>query len=220
MSVEPTGFLYPFIDGEETEREALLEDLARSARSKASESEVLCAATLERWQPALSDLASEVGERLERGGCLFSFGNGGSATDADLLADLFASPPHGRPLRARSLSSDDAVLTALGNDVGFDLVFQRQLIAYARPGDVAVGLSTSGNSENLLRAFAEARARAVLTIGVAGYDGGRMSHSSDVDSCLVVPSESVHRIQEAEARLCFELWRRVQGRLSEPPQAS
>ena len=96
-------------------------------------------------------------ERFDRGGRLFTFGNGGSSTDAASVAALFASPPWGRALPARCLVEDTAVLTALGNDVGFELVFSRQLIAHARDGDITIGLSTSGNSRNLLPAFDEAR---------------------------------------------------------------
>ena len=113
--------------------------------------------------------------RLRHGGRLFTFGNGGSATDADATADAVPHPPHGRSLPALSLVDDRAVLTALANDVGFDLVFSRQLIAHARPGDIAIGFSTSGGSANVLRAFEEARRRDMLTIGCRGYDGGAMA---------------------------------------------
>ena len=106
------------------------------------------------------------------------------------------------------------MLTALSNDVGFDLVFSRQLIAHAHAGDIAVGLSTSGNSRNLLMAFATAADRGLLTIGIAGYAGGEMARSDHVQHCLVVDDDSVHRIQEAQAALGFELWRQVQARLT------
>ena len=99
-------------------------------------------------------------ERFRGGGRLFAFGNGGSATDAEGAVELFAEPAVGRrPLPALSLVDDRAVLTALANDVGFELVFSRQLIAHARPGDIAVGFSTSGDSVNVLRAFEEAPRR-------------------------------------------------------------
>ena len=98
---------------------------------------------------------------------------------------------------------------------GFDLAFSRQLIAHARNGDIAIGFSTSGGSANALHAFAEARRRRLLTIGLCGYEGGAMANSDDVDHCLIVRSESVHRIQEAEAALLFELWAVVQRHLNE-----
>ena len=145
------------------------------------------------------------------GGRLFTFGNGGSSTDASLLAALFADPPRGRALPARCLDDDTAVLTALGNDVGFDLVFSRQLIAHGAPGDIALGCSTSGNSRNLVRAFEHARARGMLTVGSSGYDGGEIVRI--VDHCLIVGSDSVHRIQETQATLGLVLWNLVQGAL-------
>jgi D-sedoheptulose 7-phosphate isomerase len=154
-------------------------------------------------------------DRFRQGGRLFSFGNGGSATDAEAAAALFSQPPSGRRLPAVSLAHDSSVLTALGNDVGFDLVFSRQLIAHARPGDIAVGFSTSGGSVNLLRAFEEAARRDVLTVGLAGYDGGAMAASPALGHCLVVRSDSVHRIQEVQDALFLELWSLVQAALED-----
>ena len=104
------------------------------------------------------------------------------------------------------------MLTALANDVGFELVFSRQLIAHAEPGDIALGISTSGNSRNLLVAFEEAARRGLLTIGLAGYDGGEMAASEHVQHCLVVRDDSVHRVQETQAALGYALWRAVQDR--------
>ena len=91
------------------------------------------------------------------GGRLFTFGNGGSSTDAASLATLFARPPWGRALPARGLVEDTAIVTALGNDVGFDLVFSRQLIAHGARGDIAVGFSTSGSSRNVLHGVRRGR---------------------------------------------------------------
>ena len=151
--------------------------------------------------------------RFAHGGRLFVFGNGGSSTDAASLADLFIRPPWGRPMPARNLVDDSAVLTALGNDVGFDLVFSRQLIAHADRRDIAIGLSTSGNSRNLLASFTEADKRGLLTIGIAGYAGGDMARTATVHHCLVVNDDSVHRIQETQAALGFALWQQVQAQL-------
>ena len=212
-----TDFLYPFIEADERDAAGLLADLARSAEAKAAESARLRTATLDAAAPELDAAAAAMAGRFAAGGRLFAFGNGGSATDAASVVALFLRPPWGRPLPARSLAAETAVLTALGNDVGFDLVFSRQLIAHARAGDVAVGLSTSGNSENLLVAFAEARRRGLLTVGLAGYDGGRMAASPDVDHCLVVRADSVHRIQETQAALAAALWAGVQSALGEAP---
>ena len=208
-----SDFLYPFLGSDEVDAPALLADLADSARAKAADSAALRLATLEREGTRLDSVAGQLAERFAAGGRLFTFGNGGSSTDAASVAALFATPPWGRALPARCLVDDTAVLTALGNDVGFDLVFSRQLIAHARPGDMALGLSTSGNSRNLLPAFHEARQRGVLTIGLAGYDGGEMGRAAAVACCLVVRSDSVHRIQETQGALAFTLWSKVQDRL-------
>ncbi|MEO7370372.1 MAG: SIS domain-containing protein, partial [Ilumatobacteraceae bacterium] len=153
---DTTGFLYPFIESDERDVDSLLLDLAMSAQSKVSASAELRRITLERSSAGIDDAARAMTQRFVRGGRLFAFGNGGSSTDAASLAALFIHPPSGSPLPARNLVDDSAILTALGNDVGFDLVFSRQLIAHATADDIAVGLSTSGNSRNLLQAFAEA----------------------------------------------------------------
>jgi len=210
-----TDFLYPFIEAEERDAPGLLADLARSAEAKANESRALRATTLDAAAPVIAEAARAMAERFATGGRLFAFGNGGSATDAAGVASLFVRPPSGRSTPARSLAADEAVLTALGNDVGFDLVFSRQLIAYAGPRDIALGLSTSGSSENLMVAFAEARRRGMLTVGLAGFDGGRMAVSSDLEYCIVVRSDSVHRIQEAQAAVVAGLWEGTQRALSE-----
>ena len=209
-----TDFLYPFIEAGEDDAGPLLADLARSAVAKAVASAQLAATTLERAEPLLGAIADVLAARFVAGGRLFTFGNGGSATDAASVAALFAHPPRGRSLPARSLVADTAVITALGNDVGFELVFSRQLIAHAATGDAALGLSTSGNSRNLLAAFAEARARGLVTVGFAGYDGGEMARSDAVQHCVVVEADSVHRIQETQAALAAALWTAIQGRLS------
>jgi D-sedoheptulose 7-phosphate isomerase len=105
------------------------------------------------------------------------------------------------------------VLTALANDVGFELVFSRQLIAHAREGDIAMGFSTSGDSVNVLRAFDEVAHRGVLTVGLAGYEGGSMASARSVEHCFVVRSHSVHRIQECQGALVLSLWSAVQRAL-------
>lgn len=215
MTAEPTGFLYPFIDADERDPSGLVADLAASARSKMAESVTLRAATLGRCELMLGRAGRAMADRFGSGGRLFAFGNGGSATDAEAAVELFRNPPSGRPLAAMSLVDDRAVLTALANDVGFELVFSRQMMAHARAGDIAVGFSTSGGSLNVLRGFEEASRRNLLTIGLCGYEGGPMAGSDVVEHCLVVRSESVHRIQEAQAALMLELWSRVQSCLNE-----
>ena len=214
-AAEPTGFLYPFIEAEERDAGALLTDLVVSARTKIEESAALRAATLERCSDAVEAAGAAMAERFAGGGRLFTFGNGGSATDAQGSAELFRHPPSGRPLPALSLVEDQAVLTALSNDVGFELVFSRQLIAHGVARDIAVGFSTSGDSPDLLRAFEEAARRGLLTIGLCGYEGSGMAVSDAVQHCLVVRSESVHRIQETQDALVLALWDSVQRQLPE-----
>ena len=205
-----SSFLYPFLDAEETDGAALTADLVASAESKAVESTELRRTAVAGLAPELDRAAAAMAAAFRAGGRLFTFGNGGSATDAAGLAALFASPSAGRPLPARSLGADTAVLTALANDVGVEVIFSRQLMAYARAGDIAVGLSTSGGSLNVLQAFAEGRRRGLLTVGLAGYRGGAMATSSDLDHCLAVEGQSVHRTQEAQSALAHALWQRVQ----------
>ncbi|HVL91936.1 MAG TPA: SIS domain-containing protein [Acidimicrobiales bacterium] len=211
--VEPTGFLYPFIEREESDPAPLLADLARSAAAKWQQSTDLRQATLVALAGQLQATAAEMADRLAAGGQIFAFGNGGSSTDADAFAQLCTRPPSGVAVPARSLTWDQAVLTALSNDIGFDVVFSRQLIAYGRPGDIAIGFSTSGNSDNLLMAFEEAARRQMLTVGLSGYDGGRMGASDAVRHCLVVKSDSVHRIQESQAAVAHALWAALQTEL-------
>jgi D-sedoheptulose 7-phosphate isomerase len=98
------------------------------------------------------------------------------------------------------------MMTAVGNDVGFAHIFTRQIIAQGKKGDAVIGISTSGNSENLLNAFAKAKEIGLTTIGLAGGDGGQMKTSSSVDFCLVVPSDSIHRIQECHVAIYHILW--------------
>ncbi len=212
---EITDFLYPFIEADERDADSLLTDLSRSAREKWDQTTALRAETLAGCESDLRAVAAAMAERFAAAGRLFAFGNGGSATDADLVAQLYTRPPHGEPLAALSLSHDFSVITAVSNDVGFDKVFLRQLNAHGRPDDIAFGLSTSGNSENLLVAFAEARRQGMLTVGLSGYDGGRMAADGNVQHCIVVRSQSVHRIQEAQASTIHVLWAYVQEALSE-----
>lgn len=210
---ETTDFLYPFIEGDETDAGSLLDDLARSAEGKWHQSGELRAVTLERTRAQIRVVARAMAERFAAGGQLFAFGNGGSATDAAGVAQLYTQPPWGSPLPARSLVDDQAVITALANDIGFDVIFSRQLIAHSGPNDIAMGFSTSGNSDNVLFAFAEARRRNLLTVGLAGIDGGRMAVDDSVEHCLVVRSDSVHRVQEVQAAITHVLWAEIQEQM-------
>jgi D-sedoheptulose 7-phosphate isomerase len=199
--------LYPFLYADSGDVAAVLEQVRRSTVDKVREIVELRTAVLHRDGARLLECAAAMAERFGRGGRLLAFGNGGSSTDAQDLASLFLSPAGGeRPLPAIGLTNDIAVITALSNDIGFDVVFSRQIGAFGRAADIAVGLSTSGNSANLLRAFDEAGSRGLLTVGIAGYDGGKMAELDSIDHLFVVPSPSVHRIQEAQTTLYHALW--------------
>ena len=134
--------------------------------------------------------------------------NGGSSCDAAHIAVEFLHPvTAGRPaLTAVNLGADLAMMTAVGNDVGFGHIFVRQLVAQARKGDGLIGVSTSGNSENLMIAFAKAKELDLVTIGLAGLDGGEMAMSGAVDHCLIVKTDSIHRIQECHVAIYHILW--------------
>jgi D-sedoheptulose 7-phosphate isomerase len=202
--------LYPFLsrdDEPDADLDAVLEEVRRSTVAKAHEIIALRRTVLERDGDRLAECALEMAGRFRAGGRLLAFGNGGSSTDAQDLARLFLSPARGYPaLPAFALTNDIAVVTALTNDIGFDVVFARQVAAFGRAGDIAVALSTSGNSENLLRGLTEAGRRGMLTVGVSGYDGGKMAELSGVAYLFVVPSPSVHRIQEAQTTIYHALW--------------
>ncbi|WP_068272959.1 D-sedoheptulose-7-phosphate isomerase [Aldersonia kunmingensis] len=217
---ESTNFLYPFIDAEENDAASLLTDLASSARGKADVSLRLQQASMQEWGEGIAEAGRQMAERFARGGRLYTLGNGGSSTDAATLATLFSRPALGRPVAAWSLAADTSVVTALGNDVGFDLIFSRQIIAHAKERDIAVALSTSGNSDDLLVALAEARKRGLLTIGFAGHDGGRMATCDDLDFCFTIRSQSIHRIQETHAVVGYQLWSAMQDRMAELSRSS
>lgn len=199
--------LYPFLYADRSNVDDVIEQVRRSTVDKAREIVELRAQVLERDGDRLVECAARMAERFAARGRLLAFGNGGSSTDAQELVSLFLCPEGElRPLPAFGLTNDIAVITALCNDVGFDVVFSRQIAAFGRATDIAVGLSTSGNSANLLRAFDEAGRRGLLTIGIAGYDGGKMAELDSIDYLFVVPSPSVHRIQEAQTTLYHALW--------------
>ena len=211
--------LYPFLEpAGRPDPAAVLADVTRSTVEKVGEIGRLRTAVAEAEAERLAACATAMAERFAAGGRLYTFGNGGSSTDATALAALFVAPgPGRRRLPAVSLTNDVATLTALANDVGFEVVFARQIAAAARPGDVALGLSTSGGSANVLRGFAAARERGLLTVGLAGYSGGPMAEAAargEIEHLFVMPSASVHRIQEAQTTTYHVLWELVQQALA------
>ena len=212
--------LYPFLYSGTTDLDAVLEQVRQSTVAKAGEIIELRRVIGARDGARLMACAADAAARFAAGGRLLAFGNGGSATDAQQLATLFLNPGGtGRPLPALGLASDISVVTALCNDIGVDVVFARQVAAFGRRDDIAVGLSTSGNSENLLRAFDEASRRGLLTVGLAGYEGGKMAELDSVDYLFVAPSSSVHRIQEAQTTAYHVLWELIQQSLAPSGEA-
>jgi D-sedoheptulose 7-phosphate isomerase len=223
--------LYPFLYPGTTDISAVLEQVRASTLAKIAEIAELRRAISDRDAERLARCAADVAARFAAGGRLFAFGNGGSATDAQQLATLFLNPagngaPSARgvadagrqapPLPAFGLANDTSVVTALCNDIGVEVVFARQIAAFGTRNDIAVGLSTSGNSGNLVRAFEEAGRRGMLTIGLAGYDGGRMAELDVIDYLFVAPSSSVHRIQEAQTTIYHVLWELTVDALRQP----
>jgi D-sedoheptulose 7-phosphate isomerase len=217
MRAEGVESLYPFLYAVDSDLDAILAEVRRSTVEKATEIVALRRRLAEEQGERLAACAADMAARFEAGGRLLTFGNGGSSTDAADVAQLFLQPRTGRPLPAFFLGSTVAVLTALSNDVGFDVVFARQVAAFGRPGDIVFGISTSGGSANVLRAFDEARRQGLLTVGMAGYEGGQMAESGLVDHLFVIPSASVHRIQEAQTTAYHVLWTLVQEALSAGP---
>ncbi len=193
---------YPFLfDGGKANSADVLAQVRHSILEKCREVIDLRGATLQAAQAQIIQAGQAMAQAFARGATLLAFGNGGSTTDAqDLVADLL-TPPFAAcpPLPALALTNDGAVVTAVGNDVGFENIYVRQVIAFGRPGDIAFGISTSGNSANVLQAFEQARKQGLLTIGLTGYDGGKIMRSAAVDVCINVPSELIPRIQEAQA---------------------
>jgi D-sedoheptulose 7-phosphate isomerase len=211
--------LYPFLYADTSDLTAVMDQVRASTVAKANEILELRRTVAERDGARIAECAAAAAARFAAGGRLFAFGNGGSATDAQQLATLFLNPGgDARPLPAFGLANDTSVVTALCNDIGVEVVFARQLAAFGGRNDIAVGLSTSGNSGNLLRAFDEASRRGMLTVGLAGYDGGKMAELDSIDYLFVVPSSSVHRIQEAQTTTYQVLWELTQEEVSHVPR--
>ncbi len=153
----------------------------------------------------LGELGKLMANRLAGGGKILWMGNGGSAADSQhLAAELVGRFSRERPaLPSIALTTDTSILTAVGNDYGYEKIFARQIEALCQPGDVVIGISTSGNSANVLEGLKAARDRGAVTVGLTGGNGGSM-HAL-VDYCLVVPSRDTARIQEAHILMCHML---------------
>jgi D-sedoheptulose 7-phosphate isomerase len=170
-------------------------------------------ARLDALAPAVERAAQTLAAALAAGGKLMFCGNGGSAADAQHLAAEFTGRfvDDRRPLAALALAADSASLTCIANDYAFDQVFVRPLRALARPGDLLVGISTSGRSSNVLCAVEAARELGVATLGLLGRDGGAIAPLCD--QALIVPSDTTARIQEAHIFIGHVLCGRVEALL-------
>jgi D-sedoheptulose 7-phosphate isomerase len=188
-----------------------IEDLIRQELHDSATLKLHVAAT---QAPLIAALIDVVWDSVQRGGTLLLCGNGGSAADAQHIATECMVRLHTdrQPLPALALTTDTSLLTAVGNDYGFDTIFARQVAGLGRPGDVLLALSTSGNSPNVIRAVEVAQQRGLRTLGWLGKDGGCLAQM--VDMALIVPSANTQRIQEVHITLghilCGELERRVQ----------
>lgn len=215
MSSSFSNLLYPMLSPQEASPAALVAALEPACHEKATEAIMLRQAVLATEAGTIATCGAAMADRFARGGKLLSFGNGGSATAAaDIVVDFMAPPFGQRPLPAVAFTNDVATVTAVANDVSFADVYVRQVIAFGKPPDIAIAWSTSGNSENLIRAIQEARRRGILTIGLAGYDGGRMRKEGSADFIFVVPSTSIHRIQEVQSLIAHCLRCTVDNQLS------
>jgi D-sedoheptulose 7-phosphate isomerase len=200
--VGEAAFLYPFLGREKQPTSELLDEVAASIRMKAEDDAKLREQAARESSEQIGAAVELMWERLQRGGKLILFGNGGSATDAnDWALDCVLPPPGYHPVPAISLSMEPANVTAIANDVGAEVIFLRQLIAQARTEDVAVGISTSGGSRNVIVALEEARKRGLATVTLLGYDGGEIVRRGLADIPLIVRSDYIPRIQEVQASI-------------------
>ena len=213
--VGASAFLYPFLGRDKQGLTDAVEKVQASMLQKADEVNRIRSDLADTGVAATARLAEEIAARVAAGGKLILFGNGGSATDAnDLAIDCVAPPPGMTPIPAISLSAEPANITAIANDIGSEAIFTRQLMAHAAASDVAIGISTSGSSPNILAALTEARKRGLLTAGIVGYDGGKVVAGGLADHAVVVHSDYIPRLQEVQASVYHVLRRRIDDLVS------
>ena len=200
--------LYPFLHNKEKDPAKDTIGLLESIKQKSNESIAVKQQFFANNAEALLSAAKAIANVYRNNGRMLAMGNGGSSCDAAHFSVEFQHPvTAGRPaLPAINLLADTAMNSAVANDVGFQHIFVRQLCAHARKEDGLMGFSTSGSSDNLMRAYAKAKELGVVTIGLAGGDGGEMKSSGLLDHCLVVESDSIHRVQEVHVACYHILW--------------
>lgn len=209
--------LYPFLSGKGRSEEDTVEALLNSVQQKSADSVSVKQHFFATQAKQLVDAAKTLATTYSNGGRLFSMGNGGSSCDAAHVAVEFQHPvTTGRPsLPAMHLGNDMAMISAVANDVGIAHVFTRQIEAHGQKGDTLIGFSTSGNSENIMAAFHKAKSLGINTIGFAGHTGGEMKSSGILDHCLVVETDSIHRVQETHLTCYHILWDLVHTMLAD-----
>jgi D-sedoheptulose 7-phosphate isomerase len=202
---------YPFLHDDTRQPQELSQSLGFSLMEKARESVEVKLRFFDENKESILAAALAMAKAFKRGRKLLVCGNGGSATDAQHIAVEFMHPiTVGRKaLPAICLSNDNAMITAIANDIGVADIYSRQVIALGQEGDILLGVSTSGNSENIIQAFETARRMKLTTISYAGGDGGKMQQmftKGVVNFCFTVPTSSIHRIQETHVALYHISW--------------
>ncbi|HJW72626.1 MAG TPA: D-sedoheptulose 7-phosphate isomerase [Geothrix sp.] len=179
--------------------------MKQTLRQHVQESLLLKQTFFDREMDHLIAQAEDMAERLRRGARVLVCGNGGSAADAQHLAAELSGRyvKERRALAGIALTTDTSALTAIGNDYGFDQIFSRQVEALGRPGDLLIGISTSGNSPNVIRAVTSAKELGMHTLGLLGRDGGQLLGL--MDDAMVVPSPVTARIQEVH-QMIYHFW--------------
>ncbi|MCF6250215.1 MAG: SIS domain-containing protein [Methylococcaceae bacterium] len=200
--------LYPFLHGDKKDPVQENTTLLESVKQKSQHSLTVKQAFFANNAQALVNVAKAIAQIYINNGRMLTMGNGGSSCDAAHFAVEFQHPiTAGRPaLPAINLVMDTAMISAVANDVGIKHIFVRQLEAHGQKNDGLFGFSTSGNSENLLAAFAKAKQIGITTFALAGGNGGEIKSSGLVDHCLVVETDSIHRVQEAHVASYHILW--------------
>jgi D-sedoheptulose 7-phosphate isomerase len=200
--VGESEFLYPFLGKKKQGTANLVAEVASSILMKVHDDTRLREQVAREESEQIASIAVAIHRRLRQGGKIIVFGNGGSATDANDFAIDCVLPPAGyRSVQAVSLSLEPANITAVANDIGTDAIFLRQLIAQARPEDIAIGISTSGGSRNIIMALEEARKMKMLTVALLGYDGGEIKRKQLADFPVIVSCDYIPRIQEVQASI-------------------
>lgn len=158
-------------------------------------------------------VVGEIGKVFQEGGKVLFFGNGGSAADSQHIAAEFIGRfrKERRALPAIALTTDTSILTALGNDYGFDIIFARQIEGLAGPKDLAFGISTSGNSRNVIEGVKRARTMGLKTVSLTGCGGGELARLTDIS--LIVPSQNTARIQESHICLAHAICELVENKI-------